>query len=187
MTIDRQQLERIISALGDAEKEQALRLLPLDEGVVDLLLECNPQLIAECREISLRMEQGDYQDHEDVRRIVNAKQGITWTDDQMNAPETRRLYEQERLVLWATELVSVAMEESNVTKADLARKLGTSRAHVTQLLAGSRNLTLRSLADLAWACGARIEVRMDPLDPSRLDRPARVPTRRGGCSGTTER
>jgi transcriptional regulator with XRE-family HTH domain len=80
-----------------------------------------------------------------------------------NSPDVQRLYEEERLVLWATEAISELMEERNISKADLARALGTSRANVTGLLAGSRNMTLRTLADLAFALESRVDIRTCPL------------------------
>jgi transcriptional regulator with XRE-family HTH domain len=87
-----------------------------------------------------------------------------WIDRQTRTPEARRLYEQERLVLWVSEALAQAMAESGLSKADLAEKLGTSRAHITQVLSGSRNMTLRTVADLAWACNQRAEVQMGPLE-----------------------
>jgi hypothetical protein len=45
-------------------------LLPLSDDVIDFLLERNPALIEECREIGLRMEQGEYHTHEEARRLL---------------------------------------------------------------------------------------------------------------------
>jgi len=42
------------------ERSGEFALLPLDEEVIDLLLERNPQLIAECRAIGERMASGQY-------------------------------------------------------------------------------------------------------------------------------
>ena len=94
-----------------------------------------------------------------------------WIDRQTHTPEARRLYEQERLALWVSEALAQAMAESGLSKADLAERLGTSRAHITQVLSGSRNMTLRTVADLAWACNQRAEFQMDPLEavPKRGD------------------
>lgn len=78
-------------------------------------------------------------------------------------PKNRRLYEQERLITWATETVCQAMKDVGKTKANLAEELETSRAHVTQVLGGTRNMTLRTLSDLAFACGARVRVDFEPL------------------------
>ncbi|HEX2078407.1 MAG TPA: helix-turn-helix transcriptional regulator [Longimicrobium sp.] len=86
-----------------------------------------------------------------------------WIDRQTATPEARREYEQERLVLWTTERITELMEQSGVSRADLARMLGTSRPNVTALLSGARNMTLRTLADLSCVLGYRADVRMEPL------------------------
>lgn len=49
-------------------------------------------------------------------------------------------------------------------KAQLAERLGKSKAYVTQVLSGSRNMTLRTLADFAFALGFRVELKARPLD-----------------------
>ena len=87
----------------------------------------------------------------------------TWVRRQTKTPEARRLYEEERLILWATEAIAELMEKQGRTRADVAKALGTSRPNVTQLLSGSRNMTLRTLAALAHACGMRAEVKLEPL------------------------
>jgi len=46
-----------------------------------------------------------------------------------------------------------ALAASGLSKADLARKLNSDPATVTRWLAGPRNITLRSVADLATALG----------------------------------
>ncbi len=86
-----------------------------------------------------------------------------WIHRQTATPEARRLYEQERLVLWVSDALARAMVENGLSKADLAEKLGTSRAHITQVLCGSRNMTLRTVADLAWACNQRAEIGLEAL------------------------
>lgn len=89
-----------------------------------------------------------------------------WTQRQTRTPEARRRYEEERLILWTTEAICEAMEERGLNRAAVAGKLGTSRANVTQLLSGSRNMTLRSLAGLAHACGMRAEIGLEELRES---------------------
>lgn len=86
-----------------------------------------------------------------------------WISRQDQSDETRRDYERERLQLWTMEAIADLISESSLTKADLARKLGTSRAHITQLMSGSRNPTLSTIADLAWANGKRAVVKFEPL------------------------
>lgn len=77
-----------------------------------------------------------------------------------NNPEYERLLAEEGLVLEALEALCAFMEQQGVTRAELARRLGTSRANVTQLLRG-RNVTLRTLAAAVHVLGgeARLVIR----------------------------
>jgi transcriptional regulator with XRE-family HTH domain len=93
--------------------------------------------------------------------IMNTNQ--EWVERQEETSEARREYEYERLTVWALDELYEAMERNGLTKADLARKLGTSRANITQTFSGERNITLRTLSDLAWACGVRARVKVEPL------------------------
>ena len=74
----------------------------------------------------------------------------------------RRLLEQELLLVSAAELISARMQEKKVTRAELAARIGKSKSFVTQILRGQHNMTLRTLADLAWALDARVELRNAP-------------------------
>ncbi|MDE2784249.1 MAG: helix-turn-helix transcriptional regulator [Gemmatimonadota bacterium] len=89
-----------------------------------------------------------------------------WIKRQTKSPEARRRYEEERLILWTTEAIWTAMDDHGLTRAELAARLGTSRANVTQLLSGTRNMTLRSLAALAHACGLRADVHLKDITDS---------------------
>lgn len=86
-----------------------------------------------------------------------------WISRQEASDSSRREHERERLKLWTLDAIADAMDAKGMSKADLARKLGTSRAHVTQVFAGSKNATLSTIADLAWACGLRAVVKLEPL------------------------
>jgi DNA-binding phage protein len=72
--------------------------------------------------------------------------------------EGRCLLEQELLVVAATELICELLEKKQVSRAELAKRIGKSRAFVSQILSGSRNMTLRTLAEVAWALDTRIEL-----------------------------
>jgi hypothetical protein len=43
-------------------------VIPLDDEVIDFLIERNPKFIAHCREIRERIAAGQYQTHEEVRK-----------------------------------------------------------------------------------------------------------------------
>ena len=69
--------------------------------------------------------------------------------------EYERLLCQERLILDVTELLAGALEDDGVPRAELARRLGRTPGFVSQLLGGGRNLTLRTIADIAAALSLR--------------------------------
>jgi plasmid maintenance system antidote protein VapI len=71
-------------------------------------------------------------------------------------------YVYERLVLDVNEAIVEAMESAGLKRADLAERLGTSRAYVTRLLGGPENLTLRTLVKVGMALDSRVEVSMLP-------------------------
>jgi hypothetical protein len=47
-------------------------LLPLDEELLDSLLERSPKLIKECRQIRARMAEGQFLTHEQVKKRLGA-------------------------------------------------------------------------------------------------------------------
>lgn len=74
--------------------------------------------------------------------------------------ERRKLYAQERLIAEVGEAIESAMLSENMKRTELALRLGCSKANLTQLLSGGRNMTLRKLADIAGAVGYRVEVKL---------------------------
>jgi len=72
------------------------------------------------------------------------------------------LFNQEELILEATELVSKIMKDNEISKAELANRLGKTKAFVTQCLSGHQNLTLRTLADLLTALEYRASLGAEP-------------------------
>jgi transcriptional regulator with XRE-family HTH domain len=81
----------------------------------------------------------------------------------LEKPEHRRLYEQEKLLVDAAELLSQAMETENVSRAELARRLGKSRSFVTQVLRGNHNMTLRTLADIFFSLDYQVSLQSLPV------------------------
>ncbi|MGO9600122.1 MAG: hypothetical protein ACLP7Q_19205 [Isosphaeraceae bacterium] len=54
--------------LLESEGQGRYALLPLDDDVIDLLMERSPRFRADCLEIRQRMDSGQFMTHEDVRR-----------------------------------------------------------------------------------------------------------------------
>jgi transcriptional regulator with XRE-family HTH domain len=80
----------------------------------------------------------------------------------MEDPEFRKLLAIEALVAEASEVIARLMHDQNMSKADLARRLNKSRAWVTQLLSGKANMTIRTLAEVAYALGAEVNLQAQP-------------------------
>jgi DNA-binding Xre family transcriptional regulator len=57
-----------------------------------------------------------------------------------------------------TEDLCRLMKEKNVSRADLAKKIGTSRAYITKLLGGNANFTLATMVKLAFALDGAVHV-----------------------------
>ena len=81
-----------------------------------------------------------------------------------------RLLRQERLILDVTELLAGALEQQGVTRAELARQLGRSPGFVSQVLGGGRNLTLRTIADVAAALSLRPSFQLSSIQLEGVDR-----------------
>ena len=73
-----------------------------------------------------------------------------------NAEE--RVFAREELVYNVTEDFLVMLEELGISKKELARRLGKSKSTVTQVLSGSRNMTLGSLSDICFALDVKPEI-----------------------------
>jgi AraC-like DNA-binding protein len=77
----------------------------------------------------------------------------TLSEQLTETPEGMREWQQERLILDITERICELMEKSKVSRSELAARLGKSSPHLTQLLDGSANMTVRTVSDFFWALG----------------------------------
>ncbi len=67
-------------------------------------------------------------------------------------------FAQDKLIFNVTEDLLLAMEDLKVKKSDLARRLGKSKANVSSMLDGDRNMTLRTLASICFELGVNVDV-----------------------------
>lgn len=74
----------------------------------------------------------------------------------------------ERLIFNTTEDILLAMQDTGISQSDLAKKLGKSKAFVSQILDGTRNMTLKTLADISYALGvdSKVVITKDGRDVS---------------------
>jgi transcriptional regulator with XRE-family HTH domain len=71
-------------------------------------------------------------------------------------------YELDALKVELCEQIYLIMEQEDIAKAELARRLKTSRAYITKLLQGSANFTLESLVKVARALECSVSVSLRP-------------------------
>lgn len=67
-------------------------------------------------------------------------------------------YHAEIAAIGFTESLCALMAEREVSRAELARRLGTSQAYVTKILRGDANFTLTTMIRLVRALGADLQV-----------------------------
>lgn len=68
-----------------------------------------------------------------------------------------RIDQQEWLVLQVALHIEKLMEQQSISRTELAKRLGTSKGYVTQLLDGA-NMTLRKLADVMMALDSSLKI-----------------------------
>jgi DNA-binding Xre family transcriptional regulator len=90
-------------------------------------------------------------------------------DDNRHTPE----FEVEGLLLDLNAQLSAAMQMRDVSRSDLADRLGTSRAYVTKLLDGQENMTLKTLVRVANALEMKVDAKFVPRE--RAAKPAKHP------------
>lgn len=76
--------------------------------------------------------------------------------------KTRLAYYEEGLFIDVAARVIDAMENRDVTRSELARRLNVSPAYITKVLRGHANLSLESLAKLAFALDLKWECILIP-------------------------
>lgn len=72
----------------------------------------------------------------------------------MDNPDIRK----EMLKNEVTKKILVAMEEKNMSEADLAKELHTTPSKVSQILSGYTNLTLDTICEISMALGMMSQV-----------------------------
>lgn len=80
--------------------------------------------------------------------------------------ELARLTNQEELILDVAELILEKMEQKGMNKSKLAKRLNTNKSHITQLLRGSRNMTLRTISDICFELGHKAVIDVISMEKS---------------------
>ena len=66
-----------------------------------------------------------------------------------------------------SDLLHKAYLDSKSTKAEIADRLGVSRAYVTQILSGEKNATIKTISDFCRCCGFELHLTLKKLTSRR--------------------
>ena len=91
--------------------------------------------------------------------------------DWLSTEERRVAFAEEALIVDVAEQIWAAMASAKITKSEIAERLHKSKAFISQMLNGSRNMTLRSLADIAHCIGYRVSLSLERQDVTVAWRP----------------
>ncbi len=67
--------------------------------------------------------------------------------------------------------ICIAMDEQGVSQAELARRLGVSRQHISAFMADPGNPTLQTIVEMAHALGLRVNIELTPAEASEDEAP----------------
>jgi transcriptional regulator with XRE-family HTH domain len=111
--------------------------------------------------------------------------------DQLRAAELTDAYQIDRLKVEISERIYHAMNQQDVTNAELARRLGKSRAYVTKLLRGTTNFTLESLVRIGRALACEVELELVPkisqTKPLAVSKAVKKTSSKAPAKGTRKR
>jgi len=80
----------------------------------------------------------------------------------MNNPIDIGVLEESALAM-AQSTIQNVIDESRISKADLARRMEIERSGVTRMLSGSHNLTIKTMARALAVCGREVRFEAVPL------------------------
>lgn len=100
----------------------------------------------------------------------NARTSSERLEELVRRLEHSEAYDIEAAKFDISEHIFSVMEGQGVSKANLARKLGKSRAYITKILQGNANFTLESLVRIARALECRLDM-SNVLVPVRQEMP----------------
>tara|TARA_B100000767_G_scaffold270445_1_gene294111 strand:- start:625 stop:1023 length:399 start_codon:yes stop_codon:yes gene_type:complete len=74
--------------------------------------------------------------------------------------EDKKDYLRQNLIFNTTEEILLVLENLGISRRDLAGRLKKSPAHVSQVLSGTRNLTLGTLSDICYELGCEPTIKV---------------------------
>lgn len=81
-------------------------------------------------------------------------------DELLQDKQFARLMAQENLIMEVSESICKILEMEKIKRKDLAKRLGKTKGFISQVLNGGRNITLRTVADIAHSIDYDINFNM---------------------------
>jgi len=85
-----------------------------------------------------------------------------WVQEELERAKESFEFRLETLMIELGESISLLMKQRQVTRTELARRLGVSKAYITKVLNGKPNLTLESLLKLSDALEGELKLDVVP-------------------------
>ena len=85
-----------------------------------------------------------------------------WFKDKLGEHSETVEFRTEEAILDFTEKVCEVMEAKNISRAELAERMGVSRAFVTKILNGTTNFTLKTMVSISTALDLGFGIQMPP-------------------------
>ncbi len=85
-----------------------------------------------------------------------------WFQDLVDEFKDDADFRTETAILDFTEKMIRTMKDRHISRADLARRLGVSKAFITKLLNGNANLTIKTMVAIAGAIGCELNFDICP-------------------------
>lgn len=98
--------------------------------------------------------------------MTDQKKYVSYLEERNADPRLFKLFCQERAKLEVTEAICAAMERKKVSRAELARRLGTTCAAITMLLRHG-NITMERMGQIANALDCNITVKFVGTRPKK--------------------
>ncbi|MBF0496727.1 MAG: helix-turn-helix transcriptional regulator [Deltaproteobacteria bacterium] len=102
----------------------------------------------------------------------------SWFKQELERVKDTFEYKLEGLELDITENILKVMEEKDISRAELAKKLGVSKASISKMLNYGSNITIRRLLSLADALNCELTVNIAPCAQTTKE-PVFADTRKG--------
>jgi plasmid maintenance system antidote protein VapI len=90
-----------------------------------------------------------------------------WADAFMASFESDASALSDLLKMQVTEQILEIMREKNISRTDLARSLGCSKAFVTKLFSGTANVTIETMARMALAVDSEVHIQVSTRKATR--------------------